>query len=651
MLRSVLDRALERRSTVYGACAVSFAIGLFFVFVWAPHPWGHEGFDHYYQFALTVVAGRPFPTLDYPWGYAYYLAAFYRLFGDHPWIPLTAQVLLNASVPWLVFELAYGWFDRRTATVAAILTSIFSFNTVYASTQSSDAMCTVIFLASVLALIRGIRGRDWRWIVLAGALAGIAPQFRPNLILIPVLFAGWVLWTSGRAERAGYAAILLLSPAILLAPWVIRNYRLTRTLLPTSVHSGVQLWYGTLQMGPYLTSRAYNPRTIFETPTFEYTSLDWLPLLVSARTDGCTAEPPLAASLVYWSDRDLTHTEVAGHIDGRDVTFEVPSPPAPAVVYYYLTAWRAGLRGTREYVTPPAGTAAPLVYFVSNDHLGDRDLHGDLLDSFDVIRMMRRRAWDEPLPFADKLTAAGIDGDDLNHPLQVLKRALGDESTDGQPIVADFTSDDREARLTLSDGSTITVPRVWQGRITDLIVRGRLAGALLSSTIRLSALQERRRTGGAGGSACTEFAEIAVNKAFYRSELHVMRRHFALAFDNIRRAPLAFGLATIYRAGRLFVVMGTDDPSTSQQFEQGGRVYAVATAASAAYLLLFACGVALAWQDELNIALPMLLILYVPATIAPMLTNMRYTVTVQPLMFMFAALAVTAALRRLKWIA
>jgi len=651
MLRSDLDRALERRSTVYGACAVSFVIGLFFVFVWAPHPWGHEGFDNYHQFALTLVAGKPFPTLDYPWGYAYFLAAFYRLFGDHPSIPLTAQVILNASVPWLVFELARRSLDRRTAVVAALITGVFSFNTVYASTQSSDAVCTVIFLCAVLAFVNGLRGSDWRWIAVAGALAGIAPQFRPNLILIPLVFAGYVL-RFGRRARIVHAAILLVCPAVMLAPWVVRNYRLTRTFLPTSVHSGVQLWYGTLQTGPYLTSRAYNPRTIFETPTFEYTSLDWLPLLVSARTTGCAVDVLSSASLTYWSDRNPAQHQAGGRIAGPDVEFEIPGPPAPAVVYYYITTTWTGGDGTLLNATPAAGAAAPFVYFVSHDHLGDRDLHGDFLDPFDVIRMMRSLAWHEPMPFAGKLAAAGFDGRDLDAPLQALKRALGDESDEGRPLVASFTSDESEARLALSDGSTIAVPRIWRGRITDLAVNGRLANSLLSSAVRLSALhtrppepRESRRT------ACARLEEVAVNKVFYRSEPHLMRRYFALAFDNIERAPVAFALSSVYRAGRLFVIRTTADQQTSQQFEQGGRVNALATAASSVYLGLFLCGVVLAWRRRLNLTLLVLLIAYVPATIAPMLTNMRYTITVQPLMFIFAAVTITEGLRRGKLLA
>src|SRR5689334_10391029 len=119
---------------VRAACAISLALGLVFIFGWAPHPWGWRGFDHYHDIALDVAAGKPFSTMDIPWAYTYFLAGFYRLFGVHPKIPLVVQAGLNALVPLLVFGVATAWVDRRTAAVAALLTGVLSFNTVYAST-------------------------------------------------------------------------------------------------------------------------------------------------------------------------------------------------------------------------------------------------------------------------------------------------------------------------------------------------------------------------------------------------------------------------------------------------------------------------------------------------------------------------------------
>src|SRR5258706_431548 len=100
---------------VRAACLLSLLIGLLFLFVRAPHPWGWNRFDHYHELALALASGRPFPTMEVPWGYAYFLSAFYRLFGDRPWIPLLVQVALNAITPMLLFAAARRWTDRATA--------------------------------------------------------------------------------------------------------------------------------------------------------------------------------------------------------------------------------------------------------------------------------------------------------------------------------------------------------------------------------------------------------------------------------------------------------------------------------------------------------------------------------------------------------
>ena len=62
--------------------------------------------------------------------------------------------------------------------------------------------------------------------------------------------------------------------------------------------------------------------------------------------------------------------------------------------------------------------------------------------------------------------------------------------------------------------------------------------------------------------------------------------------------------------------------------------------------ILFLAGAFIAWRQGRDIWLPLLLIAYIPATIAFVLTNMRYTVTVQPLMFVFVAVALMSAAER-----
>ena len=125
-----------------------------------------------------------------------------------------------------------------------------------------------------------------------------------------------------------------------------------------------------------------------------------------------------------------------------------------------------------------------------------------------------------------------------------------------------------------------------------------------------------------------------------------MQRYTALALDNIRREPAAFAAASLYRMLRMFVIQGSTDRGTAQQFRGSALIYAAAFGVSVVYLLLFASGAVIAWRRRSPVRTLLLPIAYVPLTICFVLTNMRYTVTVQPLMFVFVAIALTAALER-----
>jgi hypothetical protein len=620
------------RWTVRVACAASLMIGLFFIFVWAPHPWGWEGFDGYYDIGRSLARGEPFPTMDRPWGYAYYLAPFYRLFGDRPWIPLVAQAVLNALVPLFVYQFARTEFDQRVAAAAALLSGLLSFNTVYASTQASDAVCNVIFIAAVALFAVARRRGDWRRHAGAGVLLGIATQFRPNLILVPFVLAGFLIVERRTVTRAAQACVLVIASTAMLMPWVVRNYRMTGDIIPTSTRGAIQLWYGTLQTGRYLKSRAYNPRSVFERGSFPYTSIDREPLVVTGRIAACAAAPA-ALAVVYWTDRDpVPHRVQPQWLEGRGFRADLPPSPAPTTYYFFVD----GVVPSRE--------AAPYVYFVSGDHLGDLDRHGDVLDVFDLVRLLRHVAWDEPVPGREPLDFDGdgrlTEADARLAAGLLLTHAVPPHRPDAQVRV-----DPGPAAVVLrwGDGSSLEVPRAWSGRITEVEASGPLAAALLHSTVPFAWLgAERAAAAGAGG--CVALDSIEVNAPYYRQEPHEMQRYLALALDNIRRDPPAYFEGVAYRALRVFFIEGSEDPNTVQQFTGSSRVYRAAHAASVAIFVLFATGVWAAWRRGAAIALPLLLIAYIPATLAFVLTNMRYSITVQPLLFMFMASALVTGM-------
>ena len=637
-MRDAIARSLDSRHAPVYAAAASLAIGLLFALVRAPHPWGWQGIDQYHELAQAMARGEPFGTTDVPWGYAYFVAAFYKLFGPHAWIPVLAQVIANAAVPVLLYRLVVPMAGVRASAAAAWLAGVFSFNTIYASTLASDAICTVLFLASLLAFARGHRSGRRRDFIVSGLLFGIVPQFRPNLILLPALIALAYVGGSRTRRKASQMIVFLACVGVALSPWVLRNYSLTGRVLPTSTHGGIQLWYGTLQVGPYLESRAYNPRSVFEPASFDYTSLADDSLVVEARRGLCSNTDTTVA-IVYWTDRDGTRRRVPMTTNVREMlTAELPGQPAPTTMYYYVEAVGPPRDGVgRPLRTPLDGDVNPFVYFISSEHLADLDRHDDLLDIFDLVRLMRAVAWRDDGPALPRLDLNRDGASDVNDVRAAVITLLGDGAKPdlvAAPDVLRWEAD--TVVLTLADGSRLTARRTDSGRVTDLDVLGPLGKALIISrrpwTPHPSTLP-------AGVQACELVGNVSVNEIFYRREVHEMGRYLALAFDNISREPGAFLAASLYRIGRLFVLRGSDDAQTAHQFAGSRAIYAAGLALSIGYLLLFFAGAALAVRRRSQLCALLVPIAYVPLTICFVLTNMRYTITVQPLMFEFVALA------------
>ncbi len=649
-MRRRIAQLLDWPYAVHAASAITLLLGYFFTFVWAPHPWSWQGIDSYHELAKSLARGETFQTTDVPWGYAYYAAFFYRVFGDRIWVPIVVQATLNAAVPVLLYRLVQPLAGRRVATLAALFAGVFSFNTIYASTQSSDTICTVLFLLALLLFERGLRDPRLSLFAASGVLLGIVPQFRPNLVLLPAVMIGLYVIVPPRTMHKLTRAVVF--SALVLAmqmPWIVRNYQLTGLILPTSTHGGVQLWYGTLQVGEHLESRAHNPRFYFASPAFTYTSLWKRPIIIKGVNRDCFNDPNIPTRLIYWTDRDPQHREVVAPkpwYSSAGVTYEVPAQPNHTTLYYYFEQARPATADAPAvtFATPFDGERDPMIAFISDDHLGDLDTHGDVLDFFDLVRMLRHAAWGEDLRNEARLdlTHDGIvDQADLAAYVALMVPELAGKFSGPVSIQADANA----VRLNLPDGSWISVPRQFGGRQDDVDVSldGEMAPALLARNRTFTSLTYPPRRARPG--ECEPAADITFNGPFYLGEPHMMQRYMALAFDNINRDRSAFIRASLYRMIRLFVVRGTDDVNTSQQFRWSSVVYGVGTLLSLGYLAVFLGGVLIAYRRRSALLLFLVPIVYVPVTIGFVLTNMRYTVTVQPLMFAFVAMAIAAALR------
>ena len=637
-----LDDMLANPRLPAAASLVSLALGLAFVFVWAPHPWGWFGIDQYHQIAIDLANGQPFSTIDVPWGYGYFLAFFYWLFGPTPAPALVAQVVLNALIPLFVYRIAVRQFDTRVAGLATCLVAVLSFNTVYASTEASDSVCTFLFMLMLWTFVEARHGERWTMYAATGAWLGLATQFRPNLLVLPAGLAAFHIVSRRFTWRALAQGVTLgVVAAALLAPWVIRNYRLAGEFIPTSTHGGVQLWYGSLETGPSLTSRAHNPRRLFETPVFDYTSLTQQPVLFDVSMT-CPPSQPMAVTLIYRTDADPAERRVALTAFDRHWSGAVPALGRVGRLDYWLEAqWPLAVADPPVRTSPPGAGADPFVYFIGGDHVGDLDADAALWDVYDVARLLRHMAWQEPVPPRPQLDRdgdGGMDEADLRRLLQLILTHLDR----GEPPVDRLSSvrvSNDEVRAVFVDGTELVVPRVWNSLVTDLQLGDGVSSALLSVRRRVAEIPSPLLP---LAERCLAPGEVTINPQFYRVQPHEMRRYTALALDNIRREPVAYALSVLYRSVRLFIIMGSDDQGTAHQFAHSRLVYLIGTVSSGGLFLLFLAGAWIGWRRGYAVGLSLFVIATLPASIAFVLINMRYTITVQPLILTFAAVSLLA---------
>ena len=133
--------------------------------------------------------------------------------------------------------------DILTATAAALLFLLYPGILVAEARAGVEIPCIFAVMLFILALYGAVQKGDlWRYGA-AGLLLGAAVLFRSEVLLFPVpLLIYFLLIAGGWTERVKVVrrfAALALGMAIVMSPWIIRNYELVHSFVPTATVAGV----------------------------------------------------------------------------------------------------------------------------------------------------------------------------------------------------------------------------------------------------------------------------------------------------------------------------------------------------------------------------------------------------------------------------
>jgi 4-amino-4-deoxy-L-arabinose transferase-like glycosyltransferase len=344
----------------------------------------------------------PGPTALRPPLFPYALAAIYRVVG----IGSTAtrweagrllEAALGAVTVLLIGLIALRIWGRRSALISSAIAAVYPPLVLVGSSLMSESLFIPLALGSVLAALSARSSpHRLRWAVASGLLLGLGALTRGNglALIIPIAALVW----SGRpllSRRALAApAALLLTVALTLVPWTIRNANTFHEFVPITTETG------------YATAGTFSDAAAHFS---EFPAL-WIPPWQAARQvlirdphlneaqlsdrmntlafDYAKAHPGYIGKVFWWNSLRLLNL-TGSHFEDWAATYEAyPKWLAVASVYAF---WALGLLALGGAFTAAARRAplalwgCPLVIFLSTVFLEGSTRYRSPADPFIVV--------------------------------------------------------------------------------------------------------------------------------------------------------------------------------------------------------------------------------------------------------------------------
>lgn len=262
MIRRISELPANRTSVLLFVLGFALAIRVGAAFWWQarlpdPRAFAYGDSASYWVLAQHIVRGEPYcygidqsPVFRTP-GYPLLLAGLFCVTGDDPpviWARLLGAALGAATVGGVIC-LTRQLFDFRTALVAGLLAAVYPGAIGMSVFVLSEAPFCLVMVGQLICWVKLTQTTERRaeigWSLAIGGLAGLATLIRPSwLLFTPFALGAGVLWGRHTRRDALHATIVLLAIAVTMSPWWIRNYRVTGSLVLTTLQMGASLYDG-----------------------------------------------------------------------------------------------------------------------------------------------------------------------------------------------------------------------------------------------------------------------------------------------------------------------------------------------------------------------------------------------------------------------
>lgn len=188
----------------------------------------------------------------YPW----LVAAVYAVSGRSVLALGLAHCALSALVAPVIYHFARRTFGDRAALLAGLLVALHPGLVGYA-VKFHPVVLDVLFMALVaLAFLQLVEAPTRGRAVVLGLAVGLCVLTRPTVLAFVTVALVWAAWRPAAPRLAGRLLLAVAIAAVVVAPWVVRNYVVVGGFVLTRSNTPFVFWLGN---HPGTTGGATNP--------------------------------------------------------------------------------------------------------------------------------------------------------------------------------------------------------------------------------------------------------------------------------------------------------------------------------------------------------------------------------------------------------
>lgn len=195
-----------------------------------------HGDDGYYEISQGIMNGHGF-TWDTmaPWKpnplrppvWPFLIAFWVKIFGSY-WAVFAFEMILGSLIPVLAFHVSLKIFGERVGKWVGTALCFEPYSVLFSFLLYSETCFIFFFLLFALFLLRYFQDKTIRNLVWMSVFMGLATLVKPTIQYVPIILAALMPWDSRKNVTKKILrdiAIMLALFAVVVAPWVYRNYR------------------------------------------------------------------------------------------------------------------------------------------------------------------------------------------------------------------------------------------------------------------------------------------------------------------------------------------------------------------------------------------------------------------------------------------